>query len=260
MYSKILSHRYQIYKMRLTSISFLASIYATAALADTQPVKILIEPDVTTPTTATASLTFGTAQSLTLLAPRHLQQNSERLPFHVVCDGVKKTVAPDETEMSCRQLQWPVVFQNTRTTPYALANQQNLYSPTGWWSLTEWDDIPQFHGIDAIEVCGKSREGEAKCASLPTKNEPPLILTWGKFEKTLTTGQTTLTLFKDDPAGALKEENLPALQPQFEYLQEVLTTERATPEEVDLVWVAIDKNLRQVAGAAGTQPSSPTSL
>lgn len=241
--------------MRLPILSLIALLHATAALAETQPLQILVEPHAADPTKGTASLAFRAKQNLTLLQPRRQQSNSEAPPLLVTCDGIEKPVVGHETPLSCRQLQWTLTFHNTQTAPYALANQQNLYSPTGWWSLTEWDDIPRFKDISEIAVCGKlhGKEAKATCHPLPTMNEPPLILTWGNPTRTLTTGQTILTLFKDDPTGALKAENLPALQQQLEYLQELLASERKAPETIDLVWAAIDEKLGQTAGAAGKQ-------
>ncbi|GHB36388.1 hypothetical protein GCM10007094_27520 [Pseudovibrio japonicus] len=241
--------------MRVPKLSLIALLCATAAAAETQPLRILIKPHAYNPTAGMASLILPAKQNLAILQPREQQNNSEAAPLLVSCDGIEKPLDTHETFLSCRQLQWTVTFDNTRTAPYALANQQNLYSPTGWWSLTEWDDIPRFKDMSKIEVCGKApgMDTQARCHPLPTTNEPPLILTWGNSTRTLTAGQTTLTLFKDDPTGALTEENLPALQQQLEYLQQLLTSERKTPETIDLVWVAIDEKLRQIAGAAGKQ-------
>lgn len=241
--------------MHLPLFSLISFLLITPALADAPPLQIIIEADVASPMSGTATVSFPTPQKIKLLKPRTLRGDTETSAIQFLCDGIQKANVAYEEQFSCRELQWTVTFQNVQTTPNAIANQQNLYSPAGWWSLTEWNDIPRFEGISKVEVCGKVRgkTHAIKCNPLPAPNQPPLILTWGKSTKTLATGQTVLTLFKDAPTSAMKAENLLALQQQLEYLQEVLGSEENAPSYIDLVWVAIDKELRQTAGAAGKQ-------
>ncbi|WP_041769081.1 hypothetical protein [Pseudovibrio sp. FO-BEG1] len=240
--------------MRLSLFSFMAALSATSAFALTPPLQIIIEADKTHPENATATITLPAKQEITLHAPRTQFQPSDTNALQLMCDGVE-VLEPYGRALSCRKLQWNVTFQNPREIPLAVANQLNLYSPQGWWSITEWDDIPRFESYSTVEVCGKVQGSDPtlKCADLPTAHEPPLILSWGDAAKTLRTNQTTLTLYKDDPAEALKADNLPALQKQLEYLQSVLGSRTALEQNIDLVWVAIDKKLGQIAGAAGKQ-------
>lgn len=232
----------------------MVALSATSAFAQTPPLQIIIEADKTRPEVATATITLSAEQEITLLAPRTQSQPGDTNALQLMCDGVE-VLKPYGRALSCKELLWNVTFQNPREIPLAVANQQNLYSPQGWWSITEWDDIPRPKTASPVEVCGKVQGGDTtlKCAALPTENEPPLILSWGDDAKTLRTNQTTLTLYKDDPAEALKADNLPALQKQLEYLQNVLGSRIAQEQNIDLVWVAIDKKLGQIAGAAGKQ-------
>ncbi|WP_208978384.1 hypothetical protein [Pseudovibrio denitrificans] len=199
--------------MRLSLFSFMAALSATSAFAQTPPLQIIIEADKIHPEVATATITLPAEQEITLLASRTQSQPSDTNALQLICDGVE-VLEPYGRALACRKLQWNVTFQNPRETPLAVANQQNLYSPQGWWSITEWDDIPRLESNSTVEVCGKVQGAETtlKCAALPTANEPPLILSWGDAAKTLRTNQTTLTLYKDDPTEALKADNLPALQ------------------------------------------------
>ncbi|SFT89471.1 hypothetical protein SAMN05444141_104202 [Pseudovibrio denitrificans] len=240
--------------MRLSLFSFMAALSATSAFAQTPPLQIIIEADKIHPEVATATITLPAEQEITLLASRTQSQPSDTNALQLICDGVE-VLEPYGRALACRKLQWNVTFQNPRETPLAVANQQNLYSPQGWWSITEWDDIPRLESNSTVEVCGKVQGAETtlKCAALPTANEPPLILSWGDAAKTLRTNQTTLTLYKDDPTEALKADNLPALQKQLEYLQSILGASALPEQNIDLVWVAIDKKLGQIAGAAGKQ-------
>ncbi|KZK82233.1 hypothetical protein PsAD13_03791 [Pseudovibrio sp. Ad13] len=243
------------FHMRLPFLFLIPSLFIKPTLAENPPVQIIIDVSTTAPMSGTATVTLPAPQSLRLLKPRTIRGDAKTPPIQFFCDGIQKTSITYGKRLSCRELQWNVTFQNVQTAPHAIANQQNLYSPSEWWSLTEWDDIPRFEGILTIEICGKvhGKAQAIKCNALPTQNEPPLILTWGKSTKTLETGQTTLTLFKDDPTSALKAENLPAIQQQLAYLKALLAPEERTPNNIDLVWVAIDKKLGQIAGAAGKQ-------
>ncbi|EEA96785.1 hypothetical protein [Pseudovibrio sp. JE062] len=240
--------------MRLSLFSFMAALSATSAFAQTPPLQIIIEADKTHPEAATATITLPVEQEITLQAPRTQSQPSNTNALQLMCDEVE-VLEPYGRALSCKELQWNVTFQNPRETPLAVANQQNLYSPQGWWSITEWDDIPRLETASTVEVCGKVQGDDTtlKCAALPTAHEPPLILSWGDDAKTLRTNQTTLTLYKDDPAEALKADNLPALQKQLEYLKGILGSSTLPEQNIDLVWVAIDKKLGQIAGAAGKQ-------
>ncbi len=241
-------------QMRLFLLLILTALCATPSLAETAGLQILIKPDTTNPETGTATLSFSKQTNLTLLPPRNQPHTSEPPELQLQCGGVE-TPARYDTAISCQTLQWSVDFHNTRTTPYAVADQQNLYAPEGWWSLTEWNDIPRFEGIDRIKICGVSPGSThtEKCAQLPAETEPPLILVWGKASKTLVTAQTTLTLYKDDPTGALKAKNLPLLQKQLEFLQGLFATSKPATKNIDLAWVSIERKLGQIVGAAGKQ-------
>ncbi|KZL16707.1 hypothetical protein PsAD2_03323 [Pseudovibrio axinellae] len=241
--------------MRSSFISVMLSLCASSAFADTSSLQIIIEVAPTRAEKGTATLDFAHKQEITLQRPRSFQRNAHTDLPQLKCDGIQPQIGSYGTTMSCSKLQWTVTFQSTRQTPRAIADQQNLYSPQGWWSLIEWSDIPRVRGISNMKVCGKlvGNEQDMTCSPLPEKSDPPLILTWGKAAKVLTTNATTLTLFKDDPTDALNEDHIPVLQRQIEYLQKVLNTEKIAPNKIDLIWVAINKELGQTAGAAGKQ-------
>ncbi|KZL19160.1 hypothetical protein [Pseudovibrio sp. Ad37] len=120
--------------MHLPFFSLISLLLITPALADTPPLQIIIEADVASPMSGTATVSFPTPQNIKLLKPRTLRGDTETSAIQFLFDGIQKANVAYEEQFSCRELQWTVTFQNVQTAPHAIANQQNLYSPAGWWT------------------------------------------------------------------------------------------------------------------------------
>lgn len=157
---------------------------------------------------------------------------------------------------ACSAVSWKVDFVEVGTADYAVSTQQNIYHPSGWWVLSEWDSLLRrsTHGGDAI--CTFIDTQESSCRTVPSMTEPPLLLTIGQPGQVARASGITFRVFSDGVEQLMDIDSVfSAFERQLNYLTTLLpqSTGRQKDSPIDIVWLAIDPSHGVSSGAGGFQ-------
>lgn len=193
-----------------------------------------------------------------LLLPRSQPFSEGQIELDVLCIDVsgKASSAKYGVPIQCSRIEWVVEFKVLASYDYDASKQQNLFSPKGWWMLTEWGDIPRIEGVETTTVCANkiSSRAEETCHRLPGIGSAPLFLVWGKDKLKYSIGSTKFRVFADSGLDAGQLPGLEGLlKKQLHYLSNLKTLDKPDIEDIEVVWIGRDEKYKQMGGAAGSQ-------
>ncbi|MCX4025935.1 hypothetical protein H0A36_19060 [Endozoicomonas sp. SM1973] len=202
------------------------------------------------PTVATISVDTSQLGDFILSPSRDIPaSNQTALDISCITSQKSRLTVKYDKPIRCESIQWSVRFKPLKANEYDASSQQSIYSPTGWWLLFEWGNLPRIIGNEAAAICVVGRDDV--CKKLPDIHSAPLLFAWGKQTATITTDKLKLTLFADSTILTPELPNISRqLERQYTYLSQVFSQNRLF--DWSLIWVAIDQKYKKVGGAAGT--------
>ena len=226
---------------------------AAPALSEPQSVVFHLRVDPENPETGFFFADTSAFSSLTLLPPRSNPVSGTPGSAAIRCINRNSTgFAAYGVPTHCARIEWRVRFNKADDLTSHVAEQNNLYSETGWWALFEWDRIPRMKGDTDIDICARISAEAPLCRRLPPVNRPPLLFIFGKSALDYRALGRRFRIFTDRTGTALVDMSArQRLSGQYRYLSGLFPASGRPAEAVHIAWVGIDRNRRALGGAAG---------
>ena len=238
----------------LLLLSFL--LFSAYSLSKESTVTFELEVDPAKPEIGSFSADTSALEEITLLPPRTLTGLTDKL-LAIQCTqkGSKRTVSYNN-QIRCDRFEWKIPFKSVDNLDRDVSEQISIFSQVGWWALFEWDMIPRIEEVSDILVCAHidSEHNERNCQKLPTLNQPPMIMVWGKPSAELHESRAIFRIFTDSEGSTLtNKKNRQRVFKQYQYLKELFPSKESKTKSVDLAWVGIQESKGIVGGAAGAK-------
>ena len=223
---------------------------AAPALSEPESVVFHLRVDPENPETGFFFADTSAFSSLTLLPPRSNPVSGTPGSAAIRCINRNSTgFAAYGVPTHCARIEWRVRFNKADDLTAHVAEQNNLYSETGWWALFEWDRIPRMKGYTDIDICARISAEAPLCRRLPPVNRPPLLFIFGKSALDYRASGRRFRIFTDRTA-LVDMSARQRLSGQYRYLSGLFPASGRPAEAVHIAWVGIDRNRRALGGAA----------
>lgn len=152
----------------------------------------------------------------------------------------------------CEHISWTLNAKKISGLTVDVSAQKNIYSTAGWWVLFEWNAIPRINKDVSINVCAlvENSDKAANCQLLPTIEQPPLIMPWGKLSYQKQQLNLLVDIYFDGDKSFFGDNDWDNLAKQFAYING-LFKQKKNMTLIELILVGIDSKLGRIGGAAG---------
>jgi len=221
-----------------------------------EPVRYNLLTDPGNPQIVQASADTSAIGIFSLEQPRTVPFSNDLKAPEVQCNtGSGRFAAEYGKEIECKEITWPIHFDRLGVSGENVSEQRNLYSPTGWWVLFEWGDIPRLKGNYDVEICAilVNAKSPDKCRALPKPDTAPLIMSWGRTSAQKIESNIQFNIYADNSQNILNDQSWSQLMSQYNYLQQLLSVGGPPNKGIDIIWVGIDADIGFLGGATGSQ-------
>ena len=224
-----------------------------ATLADTY----LLTVDPKKPYSGRVTLTFQKAAGPAATLQVRTLPDASATP-EPWCTAPKAKLALIEAQWwvpeGCLAASWDVTFLEASGADYAVAKQENLHHPAGWWVLSEWGSLLRTSPEGGDVVCVRVGAHADDCRTLPATSQPPLLLVFGRPDQVRSIGGLKLRLYSDNVTGKLNIGDVfSTFGQQLDYLTGLMPTFPASlPDKpIDVAWLSIAPSHGTTSGAGG---------